>query len=205
MNNWFLFNFSLSLGFHNRQGNTGDSNNCCPGIDFRNIQTWLLLIIIVLIAIGVGVGIHLTLLDQKNDKNVSRPERHHILFGNEYEDDTSKRNSILSLFQLNFNLLPFDSVPNLGNGHLIIDRKQWGSIIISDEDPKNIKLVHPIPYVLISHIGVQSNPCDNVYNCSIKMRTLQDAFIAEKKQIDLPANFYVSFIFTQFLISSSFI
>ncbi|KAJ6640719.1 Peptidoglycan-recognition protein LA [Pseudolycoriella hygida] len=45
---------------------------------------------------------------------------------------------------------------------------------------------------MITHIGVQSRPCNNIYNCSIKMRTIQDSAIAEKKWDDLPANFYVS-------------
>lgn len=78
----------------------------------------------------------------------------------------------------------------MGNGHLVIDRKQWGAVNIPNEFIK--KLEHPIPYVLITHIGVQSRPCDNVYNCSIKMRTIQDSAIAERKWHDLPANFYVS-------------
>lgn len=45
---------------------------------------------------------------------------------------------------------------------------------------------------MITHIGVQSTPCTNVYKCSIKMRTIQDSAIAEKSLPDLPANFYVS-------------
>lgn len=83
-------------------------------------------------------------------------------------------------------------VPNLGNGHLVIDRKQWGAADIPNELNKSLE--HPIPYVLITHIGVQSKPCDNLYNCSIKMRTIQDSAIAEKKWGDLPANFYVSLL-----------
>lgn len=84
------------------------------------------------------------------------------------------------------------AVPNLGNGHLVIDRKQWGATAFNENMGQSVQLKHPIPYVLITHIGVQSNPCDNVYNCSIKMRTIQDAAIAEKRLNDLPANFYVS-------------
>lgn len=79
----------------------------------------------------------------------------------------------------------------MGNGHLVIDRKRWGAAHIPNELSKNLE--HPIPYVIITHIGVQSRPCDNLYNCSIKMRTIQDSAIAEKKWNDLPANFYVSF------------
>lgn len=47
---------------------------------------------------------------------------------------------------------------------------------------------------MITHIGVQSTPCTNVYKCSIKMRTIQDSAIAEKSLPDLPANFYVSIL-----------
>lgn len=83
----------------------------------------------------------------------------------------------------------FTIVPNLGNGHLVIDRIQWGS---SDRSVRKHRLEQPIPYVLITHIGVQSVPCYNVYKCSIKMRTIQDAAIAEKNLTDIPANFYVS-------------
>ena len=82
----------------------------------------------------------------------------------------------------------FFIVPNLGNGHLVIDRKQWGASDASEITP----LEHPISWVLITHIGVQSKPCATVYNCSIKMRTIQDSAVAEKKWKDLPANFYVS-------------
>lgn len=85
------------------------------------------------------------------------------------------------------------SVPNLGMGHLVIDRKQWGSSELADKSTAiKTPLKHPVPYVLITHVGVQSRPCNNVYNCSIKMRTLQDSSIAEKRFDDLPANFYVS-------------
>lgn len=72
---------------------------------------------------------------------------------------------------------------------MVIDRKQWGAASISTNLPI---LDHPIPHVIITHIGVQSQPCDNVYNCSIKMRTIQDSAIAEKNFGDLQANFYVS-------------
>lgn len=88
---------------------------------------------------------------------------------------------------------PFISVPNLGNGHLLIDRRQWGASNIKDVS-KRIPLHHPVQYVIITHIGVQSRPCDNVYACSIKMRTIQDSAIAEKGLFDVPANFYVSSI-----------
>lgn len=84
------------------------------------------------------------------------------------------------------------SVPNLGQGHLVIDRRQWGSSQDSNSTGQMIKLDHPIPYVMITHIGVQSEPCNNVYQCSIKMRTIQDSTIAERRLPDMTANFYVS-------------
>ncbi|KAM8710466.1 hypothetical protein ACLKA7_017135 [Drosophila subpalustris] len=92
-----------------------------------------------------------------------------ILFGNSYADGT---------------------FPNLGNGHLIIDRDQWGST----DQPVNLTrpLIGPVPYVLITHIGVQSKPCNTMYKCSIKMRTIQDSSIAEKHLPDISSNFYVS-------------
>lgn len=93
----------------------------------------------------------------------------------------------------------FLKVPNLGNGHLVIDRKQWGAANIPNEFTKNLE--HPILYVIITHIGVQSRPCDNLYNCSIKMRTVQDSAIAEKRWNDLPANFYVSCLVQSELIN----
>uniref|UniRef100_A0A8W7NYT1 Peptidoglycan recognition protein family domain-containing protein n=1 Tax=Anopheles atroparvus TaxID=41427 RepID=A0A8W7NYT1_ANOAO len=80
------------------------------------------------------------------------------------------------------------TIPNLGNGHMIIDRSNWGA-------QQNIRgpydLTHPIPYVLITHIGVHAKNCTNVHMCSIKMRTLQDAAIAEKSLQDIPSNFYL--------------
>lgn len=81
-------------------------------------------------------------------------------------------------------------VPNLGNGHLVIDREQWGASELSKTLTAPLK--HPIPYVIITHIGVQSKPCETVYKCSIKMRTIQDSAIAEKNLPDIQANFYVS-------------
>lgn len=81
-------------------------------------------------------------------------------------------------------------VPNLGNGHLVVDRLQWGASELANK--LSVPLKHPIPYVLITHIGVQSTPCYNIYKCSIKMRTIQDSAIAEKGLPDIQANFYVS-------------
>uniref|UniRef100_A0A2Y9D2Z7 Peptidoglycan recognition protein family domain-containing protein n=1 Tax=Anopheles merus TaxID=30066 RepID=A0A2Y9D2Z7_ANOME len=80
------------------------------------------------------------------------------------------------------------SIPNLGNGHMVIDRHNWGA---QQGVHGPYKLPHPIPYVLITHIGVHSEICSDVHVCSIKMRTLQDAAIAEKSLQDIPSNFYV--------------
>lgn len=88
------------------------------------------------------------------------------------------------------------AVPNLGNGHLVIERVQWGA---SDRSRQlTMPLQRPIPYVLITHIGVQSIPCVNLYKCSIKMRTIQDSAIAEKNLPDIQSNFYVSSRHAQF-------
>ncbi|EDO64111.2 AGAP005205-PA [Anopheles gambiae str. PEST] len=80
------------------------------------------------------------------------------------------------------------AIPNLGNGHMVIDRHNWGA---QQGVHGPYKLPHPIPYVLITHIGVHSEICSDVHVCSIKMRTLQDAAIAEKSLQDIPSNFYV--------------
>lgn len=88
-----------------------------------------------------------------------------------------------SIYVFDFNR----TVPNLGNDHIIIDRKQWGAAKVSVAP----SLEHPIPHVIITHVGGLSNPCDSVYNCSIKMRTIQDKAIAEQNKIDIKANFYV--------------
>lgn len=93
------------------------------------------------------------------------------------------------------------TVPNLGNGHLVVDREQWGAS--KNSHGLTIPLKRPIPYVLITHIGVQSLPCDNIYKCSIKMRTIQDSAIAEKGLPDIQSNFYVSlFLFCTLLRAS---
>uniref|UniRef100_A0A8D8L5X4 Peptidoglycan-recognition protein LA n=1 Tax=Culex pipiens TaxID=7175 RepID=A0A8D8L5X4_CULPI len=82
----------------------------------------------------------------------------------------------------------FLAVPNLGNGHLVIDRPNWGA---QNEVRGRYPLFPPIPYVVITHIGVQSTPCLDMYRCSIKMRTIQDAAVAEMGLPDIPNNFYL--------------
>uniref|UniRef100_A0A0K8VH19 Peptidoglycan-recognition protein LA n=1 Tax=Bactrocera latifrons TaxID=174628 RepID=A0A0K8VH19_BACLA len=112
----------------------------------------LLLLLIVVVIIVAVVIIYIQI--QQNNKQQPGP----IVFGNTYEHGT---------------------FPNLGNGHLVIDREQWGASELSKT--LTVPLKHPIPYVIITHIGVQSKPCETVYKCSIKMRTIQDSAIAEKK------------------------
>ncbi|XP_067644487.1 peptidoglycan-recognition protein LA isoform X2 [Eurosta solidaginis] len=139
-------------------------NNVSSSV-FQNMSTSskLLVLLIIVVIIVAAVIIYIE-IQQSNKRSEPGP----ILFGNSYEHGT---------------------FPNLGNGHLVIDRDQWGA----SELAKNliIPLKHPIPYVLITHIGVQSKPCENVYKCSIKMRTIQDSAIAEKNLPDIQSNFYV--------------
>ncbi|XP_030372626.1 peptidoglycan-recognition protein LA [Scaptodrosophila lebanonensis] len=126
----------------------------------------LLITLIVLVVVTASVILYVELSRHRGARaEGDRP----IYFGNNYDHDT---------------------FPNLGNGHLIIDRDQWGAS--ERARPLTVPLRKPIPYVLITHIGVQSIPCVNVYKCSIKMRTIQDSAIAEKNLPDIQSNFYVS-------------
>uniref|UniRef100_A0A1B0FQA6 Peptidoglycan recognition protein family domain-containing protein n=1 Tax=Glossina morsitans morsitans TaxID=37546 RepID=A0A1B0FQA6_GLOMM len=122
----------------------------------------LLILLLILVIVVVGIILYVELMRPKSDA-------HAIYFSNNYEHD---------------------AFPNLGDGHLVVERDQWGA----SENAKNltIPLKHPIPYVMITHIGVQSQPCYNIYKCSIKMRSIQDAAIAEKGLPDISSNFYVS-------------
>uniref|UniRef100_A0A2M4ATJ4 Putative peptidoglycan recognition protein la n=1 Tax=Anopheles triannulatus TaxID=58253 RepID=A0A2M4ATJ4_9DIPT len=71
---------------------------------------------------------------------------------------------------------------------MIIDRSNWGS----QEDAKApLQLERPVSYVIITHVGLASKPCTDVYQCSNKMRVLQDAAIGERHLPDLPSNFYI--------------
>lgn len=54
------------------------------------------------------------------------------------------------------------------------------------------RLRHPVRYVVVGHMGVQTEPCFNIYTCSIKMRAIQDNSIGSKGLLDVSANFYVS-------------
>lgn len=71
---------------------------------------------------------------------------------------------------------------------MLLGRKNWGA---QQGVLGPYELERPIPYVLITHIGVHSKNCTNVHTCSIMMRTLQDAAIAEKYLSDIQSNFYV--------------
>lgn len=106
-------------------------------------------------------------------------------------------------------------VPNLGNGHLIVDHKNWGSANKSDLSRMH-KLEHPIPFVVVGHVGVQSGlnspllilssysyqiftvaPCFTIYTCSIKIRSVQDNSIASKNLPEINGNFYVRKYFSE--------
>lgn len=81
------------------------------------------------------------------------------------------------------------TVPNL-NGHYIIDREKWGAL--NHSKLLNLtRLSHPVKYVVVGHMGVQTEPCFNIYTCSVKMRSIQDNAIGNKGLLDVSANFYV--------------
>uniref|UniRef100_A0A1Y9GZ05 Peptidoglycan recognition protein family domain-containing protein n=1 Tax=Anopheles dirus TaxID=7168 RepID=A0A1Y9GZ05_9DIPT len=79
-------------------------------------------------------------------------------------------------------------MPNLGNSHMVIERRNWGSQVgVSG----SIQLEHPVQYVLVTHIGIRSKNCTGMHECSNRMRMLQDAAIAERNLQDIPSNFYL--------------
>ncbi|XP_055612497.1 peptidoglycan-recognition protein LA isoform X2 [Uranotaenia lowii] len=120
--------------------------------------------LILLTIVAFSVALYFIINQTQSNQPTSQPD---ILFGNNYISGT---------------------IPNLGNGHLVIDRNNWGAqVSIRGPYPLN----KPIPYVLITHIGVQSTPCPDMYKCSIKMRSIQDAAVAEMKLPDIPNNFYL--------------
>lgn len=74
-----------------RPGPNGEVKKKCTIFNLHNLQTWALITVLIAIATGVGVAIFLAL--QKNvvaiaDETPTEPRE--ILFGNEYEDETSK-------------------------------------------------------------------------------------------------------------------
>ncbi|XP_017101245.2 peptidoglycan-recognition protein LA isoform X1 [Drosophila bipectinata] len=145
-------------------GNANRSRDSSPSK--RLTRNTILLITLILLVLATGL---IVLYVELNRPKPELPSNKAIYFGNTYDHDT---------------------FPNLGNGHLVIDREQWGAA--KTTPALTIPLKRPIPYVLITHIGVQSLPCENIYKCSIKMRTIQDSAIAEKSLPDIQSNFYVS-------------
>uniref|UniRef100_A0A9I3FGK0 Peptidoglycan recognition protein family domain-containing protein n=1 Tax=Anopheles epiroticus TaxID=199890 RepID=A0A9I3FGK0_9DIPT len=89
------------------------------------------------------------------------------------------------LFDTNYNRR---TMPNLGNNHMIIDRRNWGSQIGVHGSSQ---LEHPVQYVIVSHIGVRSKNCTGMHECANRMRMLQDAAIGERSLPDIPSNFYL--------------
>lgn len=146
---------------------------------------------------GIAIGVFVALqYYQLQPVGGGRPDRdafrtRDIRFSRQYEDETSEYTSRNWVRYIGSTIPSMLEVPTLSNGHLIIDRHQWGA---SESKLPNggEQLQTPIPHVIITHIGVQSRPCDNVYNCSIKMRSIQDSSIAVKGRDDVNANFYVS-------------
>lgn len=124
--------------------------------------------LILFTIIAFSTALYFIIKQTQNNSNLRQPE---ILFGNNYLSGTN-----------------WIVVPNLGNGHLVIDRQNWGA---QNEVRGRYPLQPPAPYVLITHIGVQSTPCVDMYRCSIKMRTIQDAAVAEMGLPDIPNNFYL--------------
>lgn len=124
--------------------------------------------LILFTIIAFSTALYFVINQSQSNSSPSQPE---ILFGNNYVSGTN-----------------WLAVPNLGNGHLVIDRQNWGA---QSETRGPYPLQHPTPYVLITHIGVQSTPCVDMYRCSIKMRTIQDAAVAEQSLPDISNNFYL--------------
>uniref|UniRef100_A0A6P4EEA6 Peptidoglycan-recognition protein LA isoform X1 n=3 Tax=Drosophila rhopaloa TaxID=1041015 RepID=A0A6P4EEA6_DRORH len=148
----------------NSNGNANRGHDRSPSK--RLTRNTILLITLILLVLATGLVV---LFVELNRSRPVLPSNKAIYFGNNYDHDT---------------------FPNLGNGHLVIDREQWGAA--KTTPALTIPLKRPIPYVLITHIGVQSLPCENIYKCSIKMRTIQDSAVAEKHLPDIQSNFYVS-------------
>uniref|UniRef100_A0A3F2YVH1 Peptidoglycan recognition protein family domain-containing protein n=1 Tax=Anopheles culicifacies TaxID=139723 RepID=A0A3F2YVH1_9DIPT len=89
------------------------------------------------------------------------------------------------LFDTNYNRR---TMPNLGNSHMIIERRNWGSQMGAHG---SVQLEHPVAYVLVTHIGVPTKNCSGIHECSNRMRMLQDAAIGERNLPDIPSNFYL--------------
>uniref|UniRef100_A0A903Z055 Peptidoglycan recognition protein family domain-containing protein n=1 Tax=Anopheles minimus TaxID=112268 RepID=A0A903Z055_9DIPT len=89
------------------------------------------------------------------------------------------------LFDTNYNRR---TMPNLGNSHMIIERRNWGAQMGAHG---SVQLEHPVEYVLVTHIGVPTKNCSGIHECSNRMRMLQDAAIGERNLPDIPSNFYL--------------
>ncbi|XP_041673616.1 peptidoglycan-recognition protein LA isoform X1 [Drosophila eugracilis] len=157
---------AAGINSNNANGNGNANRNRDKSPSKRLTRNTILLITLILLVLATGLVV---LYIELNRPRTELPSNKAIFFGNNYDHDT---------------------FPNLGNGHLVIDREQWGAA--KTTPALTIPLKRPIPYVLITHIGVQSLPCENIYKCSIKMRTIQDSAIAEKGLPDIQSNFYVS-------------
>ncbi|KAH8418239.1 hypothetical protein KR222_006310, partial [Zaprionus bogoriensis] len=151
---------------NNNNNNTHYDNNSASKKRRLTRNTLLLGLLVLLVLVTAIIIVYVELSRTTHgEPQGNRP----IYFGNTFEDGT---------------------FPNLGNGHLVIEREQWGASELAKQ--LRVPLTVPVPYVLITHIGVQSIPCRNLYKCSIKMRTIQDSAIAEKHLPDIGSNFYVS-------------
>lgn len=71
---------------------------------------------------------------------------------------------------------------------MVIDRNNWGT---QDGVQASVQLQRPVPYVIVTHVGVRTKSCNDVYQCSNKIRILQDAAIGERYLRDIPSNFYI--------------
>ncbi|XP_055627604.1 peptidoglycan-recognition protein LA isoform X2 [Toxorhynchites rutilus septentrionalis] len=130
----------------------------------RQERYFLYGVLILFTIIAFSTALYFIINSKESDSSPRQPD---ILFGNNYVSGT---------------------LPNLGNGHLIIDRRNWGA---QEAVRGRYPLKSPIPYVLITHIGVQSSPCMDMHRCTILMRTIQDAAVAEMGLPDISNNFYL--------------
>ncbi|KFB50846.1 AGAP005205-PC-like protein [Anopheles sinensis] len=177
---------------YNKHGNNNQNNLLLPNTAKEMKYERYIVYSVILLFVVAGLLVVFFYVYQTYQASQNARTNEEIFFGNNFISKTSKCESFvcteLECTQSNAFLLPSKTVPNLGNGHMIIDRSNWGA-------QQNIRgpydLTHPIPYVLITHIGVHAKNCTNVHMCSIKMRTLQDAAIAEKSLQDIPSNFYL--------------
>ncbi|XP_017053503.1 LOW QUALITY PROTEIN: peptidoglycan-recognition protein LA-like [Drosophila ficusphila] len=154
------------INSHNANGNGNANRGRDKTPSQRLTRNTILLITLILLVLATGLVV---LYVELNRPRAELPSNKAIYFGNNYDHDTFS---------------------NLGKGHLVIGRDQWGAT--NTTSALIIPLRRPIPYVLITHIGEQALPCENVYQCLIRMQTTQDSDIAQKGLPDLQSNFYIS-------------